>query len=234
VAQLTPVLYGTRLYSQTLYSENYDRETFNVVLSDSVGPLDALNSQLDKILADLVPLIDSVILKEADKVFVDSITLSDIIASSLEKTLSDAISNADSLVSDVNKPLLDYVSFTDALVTNLTKALTDSIGLSEVAALNVTRSLSDVFSSTDSVIVVIVTKTLQDILLLQDWVSLRLSKPNIWTVTVPQLVFSSLYGRALYGRSVYSSQGRIIPWLTVKPAATNGGWKSFNELEPHS
>jgi hypothetical protein len=73
---------------------------------------------------------------------------------------------------------------------------------------------------------------LQDILLLQDWISVRLTKPNLWSVKQIVVPVSTLYGRTLYGVSPYSSI-KMIPWQTARAKPTNGGWKSFNELQGH-
>lgn len=240
MAQTNPVLYGRRLYARTLYAWTFDAETFNLVFNDGVGLAEAFNDKLDKVLSDVITLVDNTLEKSATRSLADNIALSDAITSSFGKALSDAITVSDSaLTTTGTKALTDSVTLADAFVTALTRTLADTITLSDSDLKSITKALNDAILVTDSTILATMTMALQDILLLQDWVSIRLAKPNIWSVKQTQVPVSSLYGSILYGRSLYSGNGGV-PWQTVKPTFTrnmpNGkpnSWKSFNELEGH-
>ena len=241
MSQLSPVLYGRRLYARTLYAWNYDAETFSLVFNDGIGMVDAFNDELDKVLNDVITLVDNTLQKSASTTLIDSVTLTDAITTSFGKALSDAITVSDSAITTTGtKSLNDSITLGESFITNFVKMLSDTITLSDAQLSAITRVLNDNILVEDSVILTTMTVALQDMLLLQDWISVRLSKPNIWTVKRTQVPTMSLYGIILYGRSLYSGTGGV-PWQTVKPAFTNGpingkpnSWKSFNTLEDKS
>jgi hypothetical protein len=201
--------------------------------------VDAFNDELDKVLNDVITLTDEA-LKNTSTTLIDSVTLTDAITTSFGKALSDTITVSDSTVEKTGtKALSDSVTLAESFITNFVKVLSDTITLTDTEVRAITRTLSDSILVQDSVILTTMTMALQDILLLQDWLSIRLSKPNIWTVKQTQVPTMSLYGIILYGRSLYSGIGGT-PWQTIKPTfskgPTNGkpnSWKSFNELESH-
>ena len=239
MSQPNPVLYGRRLYARTLYAWNYDAETFSLVFNDGIGMVDAFNDELDKVLNDVITLVDNTLQKSTSTTLIDSVTLTDAITTSFGKALSDSITVSDSTVEKTGtKALSDNITLAESFITNFVKELSDTITLTDTQVFAITRTLSDNILVQDSVILTTMTMALQDMLLLQDWLSIRLSKPNIWTVKQTQIPVSSLYGIILYGRSLYSGLGGAN-WQTVKPTFTQGtkgkpnSWKSFNELEPH-
>jgi hypothetical protein len=235
---LNPVLYGRRLYARTLYAWNFDAETFSLVFNDGIGLAEQFNDQLDKVLADVITLTDEALKTVTHQPLVDSITLADAITTSFGKVLSDTITVSDATVTKTGeKSLNDAIVLTDAFITEFVKTLSDTITLSDAAIRAIQRTLNDSIRVEDSTILATVTLALQDILLLQDWISIRLYKPSIWTVKQTKVPVSSLYGIILYGRSLYSGTGGA-PWETVKPSFSKGpkngkpnSWKSFNELE---
>jgi hypothetical protein len=235
---LAPVLYGRRLYARTLYAWNFDVETFNLVFNDGIGLAEQFNDQLDKVLADVITLTDEALKTVEHQPLIDSITLTDAITTSFGKALNDTITVTDSTVTTTGtKALSDAITLSDAFITNYVKTLSDTITLSDAAVRAIQRTLSDAIRVEDSTILTTMTVALDDILLLQDWISIRLSKPNIWGVQQQRVPVSSLYGIILYGRSLYSGTGGI-PWQTQGPAFSKGpingkpnSWKSYNELE---
>jgi hypothetical protein len=235
---LTPVLYGRRLYARTLYAWNFDVETFNLVFNDGIGLAEQFNDQLDKVLADVITLTDTALKTVNQQPLIDSITLTDAITTSFGKALSDTITVSDSTIAKTGtKALSDAIVLSDAFITEFVKVLSDTVTLSDVALKAIQRTLSDSIQVSDSTILATVTLALQDILLLQDWISIRLSKPNLWSVQQQRVPVSSLYGIILYGRSLYSGTGGI-PWQTQAPSFTKGpvngkpnSWKSYNQLE---
>jgi hypothetical protein len=229
MSQLTPVLYGNRLYSRVLYSENYDPQTFNVVLSDGVGATDSLTDQFTKVLSDVISSVDS-IAKQLNIPLADSVSFSDTLAKNLTQVLNDNTVLADLYAVTATKSLSDNVTLSEVLTTLLTKVLADTITLSDSKTIVSYKVLTDAVASVDSTIITTFTKSLQEILLLQDWISVRLSKPQIWQVSRVIVPTDTLYGRVLYGVMPYSAIG-LKPWISIKPVSGNSSWKSYNELE---
>ena len=94
--------------------------------------------------------------------------------------------------------------------------------------------LDDSLSSSDDLTQKTVVRRFSDVLLIQDWLSIRLQKPSIWTT--PQLGLPSstggvLYGRVTYGSVVYGSLPRTF-WAS-EPVTTPSvnGWRNYNQLE---
>jgi hypothetical protein len=238
---LNPVLYGRRLYARTLYAWNFDVETFNLVFNDGIGLAEQFNDQLDKVLADVITLTDEALKTVEQQPLIDSITLTDAITTSFGKALNDTITVTDSTITTTGtKGLNDSITLGESFITNFTKVLADTITLTDAQLFAITRTLNDSILVEDSTILTTMTVALDDILLLQDWISIRLSKPNLWSVQQQRVPVSSLYGIILYGRSLYSGSGGT-PWETLKPSfskgPTNGkpnSWKSYNELEEHN
>lgn len=231
MSSLNPVLYGNRLYGRTLYSENPDPVTTTLTMTDSVSSADALNDTIDKVLAEIVTLTDAA-LRKVNKPLADTTTVTDAIMKSLSHTLADSVTPSDAIAKSARKPMADSVTATDAFIFNFTKVLADSLTLTDADLKTVRRTLTDALSVQDSPISVVITKALSDILLLQDWLSLRLFKPSTWTVNVVKVPSSTLYGRVLFGRKLYSGEGgSAVTWNSQKPVQPNQGWKSFNQLE---
>lgn len=230
----TPVLYGNRLYGRTLYSENFDPVTTTLSFSESVGATDALTDSVNKALLDLVSITEAV-LKTASKPLADTQTITDAVAKSLQHVLADAITPSDATTTTGTKALPDSITITEAFISTFVKILADTVNLMDSDQEFVTRILTDALTIRDSVIQITITKALNDILLLQDWLSLRLQKPNLWTVNVATVPSPSLYGRILFGRKLYSGQGgSSVTWNTQAVTRPNAGWKSFNQLEEQS
>lgn len=231
---LTPVLYGNRLYSKTLYSDNPDPVTTTLTMSESVGATDAIVDTIDKVLLDLVSMTDAA-LKSANKPLADTQTIADAVAKSLQHALSDSVTLSDAKTTTGTKALPDSMTFTESFITHFVKVLSDTVNLVDSDQEFVTRILTDALTVQDSTIQFTITKALNDILLLQDWLSLRLQKPGLWTVNMPVAASSSLYGRILFGRKLYSGQGgSSVTWNTQKVVQPNSGWKSYNQLEEQS
>lgn len=257
---LNPVLYGDRLYSREAYSQNADPETFNVVLGETVGSTDALLNNATKSLTELISFLET-LTTSGTKPLSDTTTLTETFAKLVTRVLSDTTAVADSTVAKhVTKQLFEsftplgpvlygvnlygpttysvnydnmntsvYVS--DALLKSVSKLLADTTTLSDTQVRVVTKALSDLIQTIDSQVIINLTVALNDILLLQDWISLRLSKPQLWNVNTNIVVPDSLYGIILYGSNVYSGIN-TQKWVVNNPRATrNGNWRSFNELE---
>lgn len=201
-------------------------------MSESVGSTDALTDTLDKVLTDLVTLTNTT-LKSVNKPLADTTTISDALAKSLSHAFADSVTASDAKTITATKALADSISFTSALVTTFVKHLADSVTLTDSEQAAITHILMDSLLVQDSVITFTFTKALADILLLQDWLSLRLSKPSQWTVNVPAIPSSTLYGQILFGRKLYSGQGGTSAIWNTQPVVqpNTNGWKSFNQLE---
>jgi len=235
MSSLNPVLYGKRLFGRTLYSANPDPVTFNLNLSESVGATDALVDSVNKVILDLVTATDAA-LKSVSKPLADSTTITDAVTKSLQHVLADAVTPSDSAITTTGtKRLPDSLTITESFISTFVKVLADTVNLMDSDQEQVTRILTETLAVQDSVIQVTITKALADILLLQDWLSLRLQKPNLWTVNVAVAPSPSLYGRILFGRKLYSGQGgSSVTWNTQAVVRPNAGWKSFNQLEEHN
>lgn len=231
---LNPVLYGNRLYGRETYSANADPVTTTLTMADSVSSADAYADTVNRLLADVMTVTEAT-LKSVNKPMADSMTLTDAITKSLSHALAETVTPTDAMTKSARKPMADSIAFTESFVTSFVKILSDTVTITETESDFVARVLTDSLSVQDGFVTVTITKVLNDILLLQDWLSLRLSKPNTWTVNVPKIASETLYGRVLFGRKLYSGQGgSSVTWNSQKPVQPNNGWKNFNELEEHS
>lgn len=258
MSQQTPVLYGDRLYSRTTYSTNADPETFNLVLGETVGSTDALLSNATKSLTELISFLET-FTTSGTKPLSDTATVTDTFAKLVTRLLADTTTVADSVAKTVTKPLseapipLEFVLYGAKLygrtaysanfdVTNpsvhvddttlikyVTKLLSETTTLSDAQLIYVTKAFSELVETIDSQVVLNLTVALNDILLLQDWISIRLSKPQLWNVQTTVVVPDSLYSYILFGRNVYSGLN-TQKWIVNQPNSRRGNWRSFNEL----
>jgi len=105
MSTLSPVLYGKRLPSQTLYSENYDRQSFSVTINDSVNTADAEINKPSHVAADTLTLSDSFI-KNTVHAISDSITVSSAHTKHSIHVISDSITLPDHISSKTLSVLL--------------------------------------------------------------------------------------------------------------------------------
>jgi hypothetical protein len=231
MSQLTPVLYGNRLYGQETYSENADPVTTVLTISDSVSSADAFNDTVNKLLEEVITATE-VALNNINKPLTDTTTVTDAFTATLAQLLSETITPSDSAITTTGtKPVIDGIALSESFVSTFVKILSDSVTMTDLDQKFVTRIVYDSLTVFDSNITVTITKALTDILLLQDWLSLRLSKPNNWIVNTTPIPVSTLYGRVLFGRSLYGQSNNRTPWNTTKPTLINPGWRNYNQLE---
>lgn len=263
MSALNPVLYGQRLYGRNLYSANPDPVTTTLSMSESVGSTDALVNDATKALAELITFLDS-LTKSATKPLSDTVSTTETLTKLVTRLLADTTTLADSVGHIVRKSLDERdifitptlygtslygrslysasvdetnpsVRVVDQLVVSIQKLLSDTTTMSDSVIHTIVKALSDNMTLTDSGIIVVLTKAFNEILLLQDWLSIRLQKPNLWNVSVVVTPSLSLYGRILFGRKLYSGQGgSSVTWNTQPVVRPNAGWKSFNQLEERS
>lgn len=158
-------------------------------------------------------------------------TMADPVSTTL--TMAESVGSTDALADTLRKVLADMLTSTDSRVTAaMIKALTDSTTLSDMLVIAARLQLSDSLDSPRDALTRRVTKVIQDILLLQDWLSIRLTKANIWTQQIKVIATPTLYGQRMYGQPLYSGIGIPNIWNTTPVTPANSGWKSFNQLEP--
>lgn len=229
---LNPVLYGNRLYSQTDYSENPDPQTFNLSFNETISEADSIGNDTTKPLMDALTLLDSYI-TTMQIVKTDTIALSDAFMFSAGRAFMDAIISADSITKTAKLSKQELVILTDTFVREVVKVLSDTVTSTDIKLFNISKALSEFINSTDSSIVLTISKALTDIVLIQDWISIRLMKPQIWTVAqAPLIGYSTLYGRQLFGIPLYSGLSAIV-WIGFQARntpVTGNGWTNFNEM----
>jgi hypothetical protein len=104
-------------------------------------------------------------------------------------SLSDSVTNTDTKPVTVTKPLtIELLTLTDSFVNRPNKVLAEAL------------------NTQDSTLSIFTVKAITDILLLQDWLSMRLRPANIWrnsnqlsgSVTVARSAIPTLYGTVMY------------------------------------
>lgn len=246
MAVLTDVLYGNRLDGTTTYSSNQDAESLLVTLSDSTSMSESMTSSDLQILAEAMslaealtksvnkPLSESISLVESftksiAKPFSETMTLGDASVRLATKVLP-AITvtgpfplygsllysiplygfSASGLFSEAIVMLESVVSFL------ATKVLSDTLTMSEQRAFIVARNLSDALQIVDNAVAIHQDKGFFDFILLQDWISVRLEKANIWNVPVSNEETIPLYSQVLYSQSLYGQTPTVV-WGNDEP-----------------
>src|SRR5581483_7350786 len=137
---------------------------------------------------------------------------------------------ADSIANTMRVSLTELQTMSESMAKFVTKALAENITSTDVKALIVSRLLSEFVNALDSTIALTISKGFSDIVSMNDWLSIRLQKPTVWTTGAKPLVaYSSLYGRPLYGTQLYSGLFATV-WIGIKTKSANNGWTNFNEL----
>lgn len=144
------------------------------------------------------------------------------------------VSESDVSVYNTTLALLDTLAGTDTIVSLYTLVEADLITLSDVESFLTTKVLSDSLSSPIDSISISFTKSLSDVLLMQDWISIRLYQPGIWTTPIIGLPLSTdgtMYGTTQYGKVVYGNLANTV-WSAQAPTTPSvNGWRSYNQLE---
>jgi hypothetical protein len=200
-------------------------------LSDTVTPTDAAIRTLTKALSDTMALSDSTS-KTVSKPLSDSMTLSEAFMVSFGRAFADTVTLADSIAKTAKISVSDVQALSDTVAHTIHKALSETITSTDSKALIISRVLSEFVNVMDAGIVLTITKGLNEILLVQDWISIRIEKPQLWTTGAKPLVaYSSLYGRPLYGVEIYSGLFATV-WISIKPTQPSvNGWRNLNQLE---
>lgn len=202
--------------------------TAKKVLSDSLSPADTFVVHFMKVLSDIEFLSDSTTIT-THKALSESMTLSEVFAISFGKVFMDTVTLADSIAKTSKLKPSELMALSDTFSKTVRKALSETITTSDAKAFTVSKLLSEFINSMDSPIILTVLKALMDIILIQDWISIRLMQPTIWTTAQnPPVGYSSLYGRTLYGVKLYSGLHATV-WIAIKPTVAGNGWTNFNE-----
>lgn len=214
-------------------SENIAKQVSNH-FSESLTPTDLVIHTINKLMPETLTPTD-VTTYNVNKPLAENLTLSETFIKSSTRTLSESITPTDLVLHAIRKPMADSIAFTESFVTSFVKYLSDTVTLMDSDQENIMRILTELLSVQDSIITIIFTKGFNEVLLIQDWLSLRLSKPGIWTINVPIVPSNTLYAQTLYGYKLYAGQGgNTTPWNTQQVVQQNPGWKSYNELEEHN
>lgn len=232
MSQLNPVLYGDRLYGKVTYSANADTETLMLMLNESMSMSDADVINTTKVLSDLATMMDS-ISASVNKPLSETVAMTETFVTTATKVLADSASMTDDKTLSVTKPLAEAVALSESFLSNVTKPLADTVTMTEDFMLVLAHMLADFVTAMDAIAITMFVD-LHEELLLQDWLSIRIQKPQQWTVAIPtQAPYNTLYGQVLFGQKIYSGLSGIM-WVantpTVPSTLPSKGWRSYNQL----
>jgi len=212
----TVVLYGNRLYDNITYSSNQDPQTFSASLSDSTSLTDArILDTITQLLADIQALIDTRLFS-SQKILADTENLSENLIKLLNHSFSDSISLSDSEVLLNKKVLQDTISALESIITTIgIKALLETLTLTESRFFQTSRILLETLVLHELSITVHESTTLADFTILNEWLSLKLNRANIWTSKSASETVNAIleiYDKSLYDKPLYSGMAGI-DWI---------------------
>lgn len=240
MANLTQVLYGSRLYGKVTYEENYDPQTLTAnlsdtqssadadiisgykVLSDSQTPTDALVKAVTKVLSDTQASTDAKV-GSLLKILTDAQGASDVVVLALNKFLSDLVSEADALTKLVGKPFNEITTSSPNLFgaglfgahTYSSDMVDPAIYLRDAIARVILKAFSDSLLVNDASVAIRQTKGFLDFLLVKEWVNFKLIRASAWTAQAANIPIGpstfSLFGRPLFGKSLFTATP-ILVW----------------------
>lgn len=145
-------------------------------------------------------------------------------AQTLSVVLSDTATLSDSLADSITKVLADVATITDILITTTgTKRLSESVSMAEVTAFSAHHLFEDTMILIDSTHLTGI-KSLSDFILLNEWLSVKLNRANIWTTQSAALSTESdltIYAEPQYSVPLYSGDSATV-WVT--PSQDSAAW----------
>ena len=116
----------------------------------------------------------------------------------------------------------------DAIAKGAVKPLADSVSMTEDQFMSAVKALTDAIVAADGVEFDQI-KGLSDFILIKDWLSIRITKANIWQTT-PAFGFRPsnihLYGPGVFYGVDYYAANPTVNWLLSVRNSSN--WKNFN------
>lgn len=226
MSQKNSVLYGSRLYGQSLYALTEDFETYNTAFYEATSLSDAQAVQtITKAINDILASADVTTISSL-KSLLDTEVLTEALVAALTKQLSETLPLSDATAITATKAVMDALLAVDgALVTLGTKPLDDAASLTDQIAATIQKVFTDVLNVLESRLLIDATKELTDFINFREWVSITLKKVNPWqTVSLTQAP-APLYGVILYGQSLYGYT-RSNVWN--KPTASRQSFTNQN------
>jgi hypothetical protein len=229
MSHFTPVLYGNRLYSRTLYEINEDFESATITLSDAMSVTDAqLLESINKALADLLMLTDSTTISSSHALS-DTLTITDTLAKVLTRHLADSIALSDADVIFATKSLAEILTLLDSVILKTTtKSLVDTLTLTDQLVLTNLETLFDTLTLLDSQILTTTRKELTDFIDLKEWISVTLKRANPWQIVAATQRNIPMYGVVLYGQNLYGYTPDVVwnkpasnAWSKTNPSGSN-------------
>lgn len=230
MATRTQVLYGNRLYGRVTYELNDDPQTFTATLSDSQASADADTITIGRNFADTQSSSD-LLVKLVAKLLTETETMSDARVMLVQKILTETQGSSDAFTARIGQALAETQPMTEARTFAVAKAFSESVTMTPTFTIQFIVSLVDGMTIIDNSVVIVQTKGFTDFVLLKEWVSIKLSRPNPWTAAQHVELSLTLYAQPLYAQKLFGATPTTA-WAfpnSRQRAWTNSDGQNINE-----
>lgn len=220
MATRTQVLYGNRLYGRVTYEENDDPQFLTANLGDSSSMADLEKVATGKVFPE-TETMSELLVKLAAKVLTEATTPSDARVLAVRKVLTESVSESESFAIKLARIFAETQASTDARSNAVGKALAETVTLTETRAMSVASVFLDTLTIVDNSVHIVQTKGFGDLVLIKEWIGLKLTRANPWIE--PSVIPASftLFGQPLYGQKLFATTP-TTNW--VMPASRNRAW----------